>query len=62
MFKIYMEATSLSITEALTKMLQKKVARLPGVPKSCVTESDCTGATKCVEFPKFNKQLCLVGK
>lgn len=57
-----MEAISLLITETLTKMLQKKVARLPGVPKSCVTESDCTGAAKCVEFPKFNKQLCLVGK
>lgn len=52
----------LLITEALTKMLQQKVRRFPGVPKSCVSESDCSGAAKCVDFPKFNKRLCLVGK
>lgn len=57
-----MKSNFLLITEALTKMLQKKVRRLPGVPKSCVSESDCSGAAKCVDFPKFNKQLCLVGK
>lgn len=57
-----MEALILLITEALTKMLQQKVRRFPGVPKSCVSESDCSGAAKCVDFPKFNKRLCLVGK
>lgn len=49
-------------SEVIGKMLQSKLPQLPGEHKTCAAHAECSGSAKCLAFPKFEKQMCLVGK
>ncbi|XP_061191118.1 uncharacterized protein LOC133199323 [Saccostrea echinata] len=38
------------------RMLRKNSAHLA---KTCISENECAGSSKCMEFPKFEKHICL---